>query len=381
VLPDSAGHSDTLTVVLGDPVDITQAPHPTNDSERLVFREIFETLIYIDCQGDIRPGLAETWGPEGSRDSWIFRLRDDQQPGMSNAAANVVDSWRARPEVLGAGGIQSAAALEDGRLRITLRIPSDSVPRILADPALGVPHSRGSTLGRADRFLIARPGSAEAPAEFRVEPGVDPRDALDSGADLLVTRDPGVVDYASGRNELAAVPLPWSRTYVLVWSKEELDELTVDLNAPVVRSSLARDAVRASARAAEPPYWWTEQAGCRDGSTVSPETTAPRILYSKHDDVARRLAERIVALAHTGTSLRAVGLEHAAFAEAVATGADRAYVVALPRHTLVPCRDGFRWPAGARLLPLIDTRAHAIIRKGTRPLTVDWDGTLRIVDP
>ena len=66
---------------------------------------------------------------------------------------------------------------------------------------------------------------------------------------------------------------------------------------------------------------------------------------------------------------------------AIESGADRAYVVGLPRQTLVPCRDALRWPAGARLLPLIDTRAYAIIRKGTRPLTVDWDGTLRIVDP
>jgi hypothetical protein len=76
-----------------------------------------------------------------------------------------------------------------------------------------------------------------------------------------------------------------------------------------------------------------------------------------------------------------VGLESDAFAGAVENGADRAYVVGLPRQTLVPCRDALRWPPGARLLPLIDIRAYAIVRKGTRPLTVDWDGTLRIVDP
>jgi hypothetical protein len=367
--------------VLSEPVDITHAPHPNNDSERLVFRELFETLIYLDCQGNVRPGLAKEWEPEGSRETWIFRLRDDQQPGMSSAAVNVVDSWRARPEVLAANGIQSAAALEDGRLRVTLRAPDDSVPRVLADPALGVPHSRGSTLGRADRFLIARPQSSAGPTEFRVEPGTDPRDALDRGADLLVTRDPSLVDYGSGRSELAPFPLPWSRTYVLVWSREQPDELTVDLSAPAVRSSLARDAVRASARAAEPPYWWTDRNQCPDSSTISPATPSPRIVYSKDDEVARRLAERIVALARTGSSLRAVGLDSDAFAGAVESGADRAYVVGLPRQTVVPCRDALRWPAGARLLPLIDTRAYAIIRKGTRPLTVDWDGTLRIVDP
>jgi hypothetical protein len=325
--------------------------------------------------------MAEDWAPEGSGETWIFQLRDDQQPGMSSPAVNVVDSWRARPEVLAAGGIQSATALDDGRLRVTLRAPDDSVPRVLADPELGVPHSRGSTLGRADRFLIARPQSSAGPTEFRVEPGTDPRDALDRGADLLVTRDPSLVDYGSGRSELAPFPLPWSRTYVLVWSREQPDELTVDLSAPDVRSSLARDAVRASARAAEPPYWWTDRNQCPDSSTISPGTPSPRIVYSNDDDVARRLAERIVALVRTGSSLRAVGLDSDGFAGAVESGADLAYVVGLPRQTLVPCRDALRWPAGARSLPLIDTRAYAIMRKGTRPLTVDWDGTLRIVDP
>jgi hypothetical protein len=368
-------------VVLSEPVDITHAPHPNNDSERLVFRELFETLIYIDCRGNIRPGLALEWAPDGSKETWIFRLRDDSQPGMSGAAANVVASWRARPGVLTASGIESAAALEDGRLRITLRSPDDSVPRVLADPSLGVAHSRGSTLGRADRFLIERPQSAAGPTEFRVEPGSDPRDGLDRGADMVVTRDPSLVDYVSGRSELTPYPLPWSRTYVLIWSQAEPNELTVDLSAPVLRSSLARDAVRASARAAEPPYWWTDPTQCPDGSAVSPGTTAPRIVYSNDDDVARRLAERIVALTRTGSPLRAVGLQTDAFARAIQTGSDRAYVVGLPRQTLVPCRDAFRWPAGAQLLPLIDTRAYAIIRKGTRPLTVDWDGVLRIVDP
>ena len=365
--------------MLSEPVDITHAPQPTNDSERLVFRELFETLIYIDCQGNVRPGLAEVWEQDGSGESWIFRLSDDQQPGMSGAAVNVVDSWQARPEVLTISGIRSATALDDGRLRVTLANASDSVPRVLADPALGVPHSRGSTLGRADRFLITRPQSAAGPTEFRVEAGGDPRDALDRGADLIVTRDPGLVDYGSGRSELSPFPLPWSSTYVLVWSGE--DEPALDLSAPVLRSSLARDAVRASARAAEPPYWWADRTGCPDSSTISSARPSHRIVYRKDDQVARRLAERIVALAHTGSSIRAVGLDGDAFVEAVESGADRAYVVGLPRQTLLPCRDAFRWPAGARLLPLIDTRAYAIIRKGTRPLTVDWDGTLRVVDP
>jgi hypothetical protein len=38
-------------------------------------------------------------------------------------------------------------------------------------------------------------------------------------------------------------------------------------------------------------------------------------------------------------------------------------------------------PPGVRSLPLIDTRAYAIVRKGVPPLTVEWDGTLRVGGP
>jgi hypothetical protein len=378
---DSTKHHDTLTVVLSEPVDIAHAKHPTNDSERLVFRELFETLIYIDCRGEVRPGLAETWEPDASGRIWTFRLRDDGPPaGTSSAAVAVVSSWRVHPEVLTTSGIESAAALRDGRLTVTLRSPEDSVPRILADPMLSVVHSRGSTLGRADRYLITRPRSALAPTEFRVEPDSDPRDALDAGADMLVTRDPRLVDYGSSRGEFTPFPLPWSRTYVLVHSGEQLAEMTVDVSALSVRSSLARDAVPASARAAEPPYWWIDRAQCPDTARTPSGTRSSRVVYDKDDDVARRLAERVVALARTGSALRAVGLETEAFARAVEGGSDRAYVVGLPRQSMVPCRDAFRWPAGARVLPLIDTRAYAIVRKGAPPLTVDWDGTIRLLE-
>jgi hypothetical protein len=88
-----------------------------------------------------------------------------------------------------------------------------------------------------------------------------------------------------------------------------------------------------------------------------------------------------VALASTSAGLRAVGLDAAEFARAVRRRTERAYVIGLPRQSLAPCRDASIWPRGAPLLPLIDTRAYAIVRKGTPPLTVEWDGTIRLVEP
>src|SRR5439155_19885395 len=49
------------TIALGDRVDPANAPHPTNDSERLLFRQLYETLVRVDCEGRVRPGLAASW--------------------------------------------------------------------------------------------------------------------------------------------------------------------------------------------------------------------------------------------------------------------------------------------------------------------------------
>jgi hypothetical protein len=366
-------------VALSEPVSLTHAFDPTNDSERLVFRELFETLIYIDCRRQVRPGLAQTWTLDGTHRTWTFQLRDDgPEAGVSSPAADVVASWRARPEALTASGIESVAAAEEGGLAITFQSPQDSVPRILADPMLGVAHGRGSTLGRADRFFIARPGSAMAPTEFRVEPASDPRDALDRGADLLVTRDLALLEYVSSRTEFQGFELPWSRTYILAGAGGLSGQLLSDLTTASVRTSLAKDAVRASARVAEPPYWWTGLEKCVTPAAREPNRASSRVIYRKDDEVARGLAERVVALASATTGLRAVGLDAAPFDAAVRGGTERAYVIGLPRQSLAPCRDAAMLPRGASPLPLIETRAYAIVRKGVPPLTVEWDGTVRL---
>src|SRR5688572_25020374 len=46
------------TVGLGERVDPSHAPRPSNDSERLLFRQLYETLVRVDCNGEPGPGLA-----------------------------------------------------------------------------------------------------------------------------------------------------------------------------------------------------------------------------------------------------------------------------------------------------------------------------------
>ena len=351
-------------MALLDPVDRDHALAPANDSERLLYRMTSDTPLRLDCQGQARPGLAKSWEKDSTGRRWILTLKDEARryDGSPMTAHDVAAAWSERLPVQGSMALQSAVAVDDRRISVTLGRPQDSVPVMLADPVFSLPID---------------PAQRPSGVKFELQAGMDPRDALDRGADLVVTRDPTLVDYIAGRPEFSAFPLPWSRTYVLV---QPAAARPIDMGrGNAERRSLARDAVSADARAAEPPFWWNEVAACPAGLASGPTPTSSRVAYIRGDEVARDLAERIVALTGSGTGLRAAALEPADFATLLRTGSDQAYVVALPRQTFAPCRESAAWPDGVRIQPLIDTRAHAIVRRGAPPLTVEWDGTVRVV--
>jgi hypothetical protein len=368
---------DTLTVALTDSVNAGRATNPTNDSERLLFREFAETLVRLDCHGHPRPGLAIAWTPDSSGRVWTFTLRDDLGiAAAAPAAERIALQWQSRPATLRAMGIDSAVALDPRHLAVFLRRVEDPVPRLFADPSLALDKTDAPP-GPVRQVVTTRDGKPPL-LDFRVMPGSDPRDALDRGADLLVTRDPALVEYAGSRPELATYPLPWSRTYLLLQPRGA-EPIEPVIASDSVRRSLARDAVRTEARAAEPPFWWDSLAGCGAVLDEAREIASSRIVYRRGDEVARGLAERIVALVPGSAQLRAAGLEGLELAAALAAGTERAYVVPAPRQSLAPCRDSAGWPPGATIRPLIDTRAIAIVRRGTTALAVDWDGTVRLV--
>ena len=96
------------------------------------------------------------------------------------------------------------------------------------------------------------------------------------------------------------------------------------------------------------------------------------------DAVARGLAERIVALNGADPGLRVEALSDSAFAASLRAGAARGYIVALSLYRDDSCTGDLPLPSGASIRPLIDTRARAIVRRGSPALTVDWDGTPRL---
>ena len=349
-------------------------------------RQLYETLVRRDCAGLERPGLAQTWSSADGGRNWAFALRSARfWDGTPVTPAAVVSGWTedsAASALLKQAGIIFATAGSDGALHLLLAVPRDSVPAALADPRLAVVRRIPDTAWPIGTGPYRLPESDPAPATLEpvdegrpvrlLAPPRDLRDAMDAGADIVVTDDPGTLAYAAQRPGYTSRPLPWRRTYALVLTAPTDSAAVV---SPGFREALARDAVRVDARAAAGASALPACSAAPPAAS-SPARTGARIAYPAADATARDLAARLAALRVAG--VRAIlPLDGDAFLAALRAGGEAAYVLALPR-TLAPCED-LPLPGGAAVLPLVDTRAHALVRQGAPPMTVDWDGTLRLL--
>lgn len=361
---------------------------------RFAGRQLYETLVRRDCAGRQRPGLAESWSSADGGRNWAFALRPARfWDGTPVTAGAVVSGWTedsAASALLKRAGVIFATPGSDGALHLLLAVPRDSVPAALADPRLAVVRRIPDTPWPVGTGPYRLPESDPEPATLEpveggrpvrlLAPPRDLRDAMDAGADIIVTEDPAVLAYAARRPGYTSLPLPWSRTYALALSAAA-DSVAVV--APGFRDALARDAVRVEARSAAGdsmpsacPSPHSTGADETPPPAGGPARTGARIAYPATDPVARDLAARLAALGAAGA--RAIlPLDQDALVASLRAGREAAYVLALPR-TLAPCEE-LLLPEGAALLPLVDTRAHALVRAGAPPLTVEWDGTLRLL--
>jgi ABC-type transport system substrate-binding protein len=151
-VPQEAG---TIVFALTDGVDPVHAPTPRNPSERIVFRNLYETLVLVDCAGHVGPGLAESWTTaEGGR-VWTFTLRADARfwdgvevhpesvkrawsTGRSRAASNQTEL----PWPWLDADTDSVTVLDERRLSVRLPVPVGESPVFFAHPALAVADRR-----------------------------------------------------------------------------------------------------------------------------------------------------------------------------------------------------------------------------------------------
>lgn len=230
------------------------------------------------------------------------------------------------------------------------------------------------------------------------------RDMLDAGIDLLVTDDPAVVSYAALRDDLLTVRLPWERVYVVLSS--ESAPSNVSAAGRLTLAEWVADAVRADARTAQPSFWWESSDRCATpvaSNHAAPASRSTRVVYQSGDRVAQGLAERLVALAgrrsrgadsvlgtllpglsRANTRATVAALSPNELAAALRAGDDLAYVLPLPRIAVAPCDEFAKLMHAApwlqSVIPLIDTRSVAIVRRNGVGLSVDVDGSLRLLD-
>lgn len=408
------------TVALSDAVDPSRAPRPTNDSERLLFRQVYETLVRADCEGHTVPGLAIAWRLDLDPRTWVFTLRDHARfsDGALVTAADVQASWSLEggDELRSDVGrvVESIVALDDRTVAVTLRRAQTAAPIGLAHPDLAIAKiTRGSSwpLGtRVDRAtprrtaLTGTPGATitiereNRPAISFLAASGDPRDVLDKGVDLLLTRDATALAYAGTLPSFQVLPLPWQRTLVLLSAGRSRTAGALPENA---RHAFARDAVRGEARGAVGPFWWEALQAC---ALLPPQardrrTWTPRVVYDSRDDAAHDVAERLVGLARApGTSppildvvlpdrpartyQRTGAMTGEVLARARRLGNDASYLVSLDRRPLDPCGEmqaltgAVPWLDPETIVPLVDLRLRAVVRKGRAGIVAEWDGGL-----
>lgn len=285
---------------------------------------------------------------------------------------------------------------------MTARAPGSALPAAWSTPACLV-EDRSTTT--ADTILVIGAGASvgATPPEtldcdgFRwpargapdvqlddAPAGTDGRDVLELGLpsrdgrrpDVFVTRDPALIAFARQRSEFITTPLPWRRTYVMMVARAHA---YTRVPSAAERDALARDVVSVEARGAMEPFAWLSDSSC----AIAPRSiasTAPLIAYVRDDPVSRALAERVVSLAaaeprrdwlalgpesRNAGALRAIPMARSSIPAALAEGRVRAAVLPIERDPRARCgfRDVGRLHAGA--VPLVDTREHVIVRRGS----------------
>ena len=394
----------SVTFALSDPVDPAHAPVPANAAERIVFRQLYETLVALDCDSRIVPGLAESWvASEGGR-VWEFRLRANATfwDGQPVTASDVQDSWSRHARTV-------TTVLDARRLRV--QFGADTIDASLfAHPAFAVARRDaqagwriGSGTFRPDPSndprivrIERREVRADVPASvvFHAAANSDARRSLDAQVDALISDRRAVLDYARALSGYTSTPLPWSRTYALASSPAAVAPPDEALSA------LARDAVAGDARATDATSACTPQPAAA-ASAIPP---APSIIYARDDVTARGIAERLVALAwpvaRAPEWLRSLlppnygdagvpvarPVDRPAVLDSLRARRALAFVISLPRVAGGRCSyaELAADPIAQALLdsrssvtPLVDTRDYFVHRSGVGRVVVDGDGVIR----
>lgn len=334
-----------FTVALPGAVAPWRAPLPRSEAERHIFRNCYETLVRIDCAGNLEPGLAASWQAYDGGRTWVFRLRQGARfwDGTPLGAVHVITAWRSVDSLCRQEGEPSpflrfsphGAALQvlgPRELAITLHVPDDLFVWLLANPLLavvGAIDAHGWPIGSGPLRPLAPPSAGElllapvaghpaAPPWSQItiltDDRPDPRDWLDLGADALVTRLHAAVAYYAERQDARLEPLPWDRSYYLLVPTEQTGATDEDRRRWASgwdKLELAREVSRQTAEPALffpfeplpgpcpvlPPLVPQRSPPSLTGRAITAARDADLILWPSSDLEAGLLADRLTALA------------------------------------------------------------------------------------
>ncbi|MEN8007796.1 MAG: ABC transporter substrate-binding protein [Candidatus Krumholzibacteriota bacterium] len=354
VLAEEASPGGNFVITLTEPVQPDRAPIPHNASERLVFAQLYETLIQVDCTGAAQPGLAEHWTCTEDSTVWVFTIREGARfwDGTRITAEDVRRAWFANEDCPAVSGrtspwnwlnarARTVNALDARRLAVRLPEPHARFPMLLAHPATAVcvkrpgwawPVGSGPARLRASDpaplpDLACKPnqnhpaGPAWKNLTFRVLPDTDPRDHVATDMDLILVRDMAAVDFFEDAPGFHPVPLPWTRLYLLVCPPDMNPRGSGHWLKAAGKMDAGRDLTAVSARS------WPEIVFPAGGDPECPQLSGPVtgagsarldwnlaaknldqdvIAYPGDDPGAREMAQRLGALA--GQPARAAAL-------------------------------------------------------------------------
>ena len=426
--PGKPASGGTLTIALPDNIDPARAPEPANESERTVFRNFYETLVTVACDGEARPGLAESWSAADGGRRWTFTLRDGARfwDGRPVTSPDVQAAWtttqrraQAADCLLPWAWLDAEAAsvrlLDARRLSIQLPEPQADFPLLLAHPAYavalpapGAPWPLGTGPcrplgGTGPLTCIPNPHHPEghpawerivfaAPAAAWPADGSDV--ALGAGSVSLATViDGGIVTHPPW-NRIVLFLCPAGGAEAARWTADpRLGEALPDVGPATVLVF---------------PGVWGDTcpqlagpAAGRGAPARADSASAPpsgRLLYPQGDPLARELARRMAA----GGGGMAVEISAASWPAALRDGRAGGYVLSVSRCFATPCLQlaallgSASWlqnaalggggaapeEAARRLIasgvatPLVTTRSRLVFRPGVVGLRVAPDGAL-----
>ncbi|MEZ4649809.1 MAG: ABC transporter substrate-binding protein [Candidatus Eisenbacteria bacterium] len=172
--PDAAG---VTNVFLPEPVSPLHAPVPTNDSERIVFGELYVGLTRIDGAGQLVPMLADQIYSTKEK-VWKIHLRHGLRfsDGTSLEAVDVVRSWalakKRHPSLAVWNGSSALVVRVQGPRDIVVQAPTADldVPRLLAEAPFAVVSYRSDDTLPIGAGPMAAPLGRSQPGSQRFEP-------------------------------------------------------------------------------------------------------------------------------------------------------------------------------------------------------------------